>query len=100
MKLDVPGTSAYLERVEAFIFTDRFKKISLVFVALSHAIFLWFNKSVRGFDVTGDVQNVWLPFAKAVLSGGEPYVAAWDNKPPLFHFLNIPFAATDQYLFF
>lgn len=26
------------------------------------------------------------------------YLCHWDNKPPLFHFLNVSFAATDSYL--
>jgi len=45
-----------------------------------------------------DAWAVWKPAAEAVLSGTPLYMGqAVDNKPPLFHFLNILVASTGRY---
>jgi MFS family permease len=65
-------------------------------------MFYWFNIVIRGssFEPAGDVTSVWIPFARCVINGGNMYVCHWDNKPPLFHFLNVSFFASDFYFFF
>lgn len=45
-----------------------------------------------------NVVNVWLPLARSVLAGGDLYVSHWDNKPPLFQFVNLFAAWTDYYV--
>lgn len=49
-------------------------------------------------ELPHNVVDVWLPFAHAVLQGGKPYLSQWDNKPPLFHFVNLLAAWTDHYV--
>ena len=48
-----------------------------------------------------DVTNIWKPLAFEVLSGTKLYAgletATWDNKPPLFEFLNIVIGMTGSY---
>jgi hypothetical protein len=39
--------------------------------------------------IAGNARNVWYPFARTVLEGGAPYVAYWDNKPPVFQLVNV-----------
>lgn len=75
-----------------------YTELFLVLIGLGGAIFHWYNKAIRGFEIVGDVTEVWIPFANCVLSGGAMYLCHWDNKPPLFHFLNVAFASTDYYL--
>jgi len=48
--------------------------------------------------MVGNVTEVWYPFATGVLNGGLPYINHWDNKPPIFHFLNIIIAGTGHYM--
>jgi len=83
------------------LFTSRrnfFEKALLVVLIYGGAIFHWFNLSIRGFERSGDLTEVWIPFAECVLSGGQMYLCKGDNKPPLFHFLNVSFAATNFHL--
>lgn len=52
-------------------------------------------------DIVGlswDVRGVWRPAANAVLSGTDLYAGVWDNKPPLWHILNLAAAATGRYV--
>jgi hypothetical protein len=80
------------------LFTSRrdfLEKASLIVLIYGGAIFHWFNLSIRGFERSGDLTEVWIPFAECVVSGGQMYLCKGDNKPPLFHFLNVSFAATD-----
>lgn len=72
--------------------------MALLLMGVLGALFHWFTKSVRGFDLAGDVADVWIPVASCVVNGGELYLCHWDNKPPLFHFLNVGFTAVDAYL--
>jgi len=52
---------------------------------------------LAGDPMVVNVRNVWLPFADTVLNGGIPYESQWDNKPPLWQFLNLAIAATGEY---
>ena len=45
-----------------------------------------------------DARVIWRPLAQEVFGGAALYVDVWDNKPPLFHFLNLGIAATDAYI--
>lgn len=73
-------------------------EFGFLIVAVLQMLTFWFKKHHLNARIAGDVTKVWRPFADAVLQGGAPYLAQWDNKPPVFHFLNISFAATDHYL--
>jgi hypothetical protein len=46
-----------------------------------------------------DARDVWLPLAEGVLSDGAPLYGPdqWDNKPPLWQFVNIGVAALGPY---
>jgi len=44
-------------------------------------------------DAQFNTAEVWWPLAREVLAGGAPYLAHWDNKPPLFQFVNVGVAA-------
>lgn len=57
----------------------------------------YLHAMVGGYKMAGNARNVWQPFAEAVLSGGDIYVAHWDNKPPLFQFINIFSELTGHY---
>ena len=45
-----------------------------------------------------DVTSVYYPMARGVLRGGDLYITQWDNRPPLFQFLNIAVGATGEYM--
>ena len=49
------------------------------------------------FDRLPDVVEVYSPMAHGVLAGGDLYIVHWDNRPPMFQFLNIGAAATGEY---
>ncbi|WP_151099638.1 MULTISPECIES: hypothetical protein [unclassified Haloarcula] len=50
-----------------------------------------------GKELLANSREVWLPLAETVSSGGDLYVSAWDNKPPLFQFANIGVYETGHY---
>lgn len=75
-------------------------EILLVLVGLGQMLISGLDTIFFKRDLAGDVTNVWLPFANEVIAGGEPYLAHWDNKPPLFHFINILASASDHYIIF
>jgi len=45
-----------------------------------------------------DVRTVWHPLAKSIIEGQVLYVDVWDNKPPLFEYINIAVEATGYYI--
>lgn len=67
-------------------------------VAMMQMLFVYFQKHVRSIrEPAGNVVNVWQPFVKEVVAGGQLYIAHWDNKPPLFQFVNIFAELTGSY---
>lgn len=52
---------------------------------------------IDGRPIQVNTRNVWLPLAEAVFSGGDLYLSQWDNKPPLFQFINLAVYATGAY---
>ena len=92
-----PSSFAHALRERADSRTLAFE-LALVVVGVVEMASYAFSKLYFDEELATDVSGVWLPFANAVLDGGAPYLAHWDNKPPLFHFLNIAFAATDHYV--
>lgn len=73
-------------------------QLGLVLVGILEMAQYAFDKLYFGRELVGDVTDVWLPFANSVLAGGAPYLAHWDNKPPLFQFVNIAAAESGQYV--
>lgn len=73
-------------------------QFSMIIIAVLEMAHYWFDKVYFNREIAGDVSEVWIPFANAVLEGGILYLSHWDNKPPLFHFLNIIAAASGHYL--
>jgi hypothetical protein len=53
---------------------------------------------IDGRPLQANTRNVWLPMAETVFNGGSLYLDQWDNKPPLFHFLNLIVYSTDAYV--
>lgn len=78
-----------------------YTKSLLIVFSFGTVAFYAFNIAIRGepFHLAGDTTNVWIPFAECVLNGGQMYLCQWDNKPPLFHFLNLTAAASGHYVF-
>jgi len=77
---------------------DRLTSVVIVGVAMIQMFFIYFQKYVRNIqEPAGNVVEVWHPFAKEVLAGGQLYLAHWDNKPPLFQFVNLFAEFTGSY---
>lgn len=51
------------------------------------------RKTVGSEFVVHDIETVWRPLAFAVFDGADLYADVWDNKPPLWEFLNLGIAA-------
>lgn len=75
-------------------------QVSMIAVGLFQMGISAFDTLYFDRELAADVSGVWIPFANKVLAGGAPYLAHWDNKPPLFQFVNILAAATDHYVLF
>ena len=65
------------------------------FIDMIHR-FLLFTMGYR--SRRDDVTQVYFPMARGVLGGGDLYIVQWDNRPPLFQFLNIGVGATGEYM--
>lgn len=78
-----------------------YAKVLLVVLSFGTAAFHGFNIAIRGdpFQLAGDTTKIWIPFAECVLDGGQMYLCQWDNKPPIFHFLNLIAAGSGHYVF-
>lgn len=69
--------------------------LALSFAGVSHR---YFRLSYGWERLSYDVRKVWGPAAQKVLNGSDLYADVWDNKPPIWEFINILVELSGMYL--
>jgi hypothetical protein len=89
---------ALLAVMRGWLRTPRGTALTLIGIALLQIVVPIVFVVIDGRPLQGNARNVWFPMAETVFDGDDLYLDQWDNKPPLFQFLNLAVYSTGAYV--